>query len=814
MSARSRDGARAMTGEQQEAVARRGGELLLSAGAGSGKTAVLVERFVAAVREDGITASRILAITFTDRAAGELRARVRERLTQLSARGSARDSELAFVSTFHGFCVRLLRTRALLAGLDPDFEILDESLATRLRERAFDAALTGFLDGSPERLDLLAAYGPDELRQMLASAYAELRSRGERSPRIPQPGDVEQSQLAAAATVGLLDVLLAGFGDRYEGLKRDRGAVDFDDLELGARDLLRDHADVRAQWSERFDLLMVDEFQDTNARQLEILSALSRENLFTVGDELQAIYSFRHADVELFRARRAQLTASGASLVLTRNFRGLPALLDVVNAAFAGRLGEDGPLLAPARSAPRGGGEPSVELLLTARGGWEADERLAGEIAAGLPACPLWRQAEARALAARVAQLVDSGRARAGEIAVLLRAVSDMEVYEGALAQQGLSTLATVGSFWERQQVADLLAYLRALANPLDEPALLGVLASPLVGISTDALALLAEGARAGRCGLWEAIGGGGEALARLEPRDREALAGFHARFAAERAGASRRPISTLIERALGQSGYREQLLELASARQRLANIHKLLRLAGRFEASEGRDLRGFLDYVQQREAGSDRSEPDAPVDDVEPDAVRLMSVHAAKGLEFAVVCVADLGRRPNLTVPDLLVDGELVGLRLARLEEGEREATLDYELLCERRRLAQAEEEDRILYVAMTRARERLLLSGAVDFARWPDQRVGAPPSAGWPRRSAPSCRRVRRRVCRRPSTRRLTAATARCASACRPPRRRRRCPGSRRPSTKAHARARRPRRSPSRGRRASRRAPRGPAG
>jgi ATP-dependent helicase/nuclease subunit A len=720
-----------LSDEQEQAVARRSGPLLLSAGAGSGKTSVLVERFVRAVREDGIAASRILAITFTERAAGELRARVASRLVALGERESAREGELAFVSTFHSFCARLLRSRALLAGLHPDFQILDDGLAGRLRERAFGAALREFLDGRDERVDLVAAYGPERLQRMIAAVHSELRSAGERAPGTPPVARGADDDPAVAAA-GLLATLLALFGERYEALKRERAALDFDDLELGARDLLRDHEDVRTRWSQRFDLLMVDEFQDTNRRQLQILSALERDNLFTVGDELQAIYSFRHAELELFRARRRQLEPAGASLRLRRNYRSRPALLEAVNAAFQGRFGGHDAPLVPARRAAPALAEPSVELLLTARGGWERDEGLARGLASGLPAGPLWRHAEARALARRIGELVEAGRACAGEVAVLLRAVSDMEVFEGALAQRGLSTLATVGRFWERQQVADLLAYLRALANPLDEPALFGVLASPLVGISRDGLAQLAQAARAGGRSAWETLGDGRRELhARLGEAERETLSAFRERLAGERRATSRRTISTLLQRALDHSRYRERVLALPSGRRRLANVHKLLRLASRFEAAEGRDLRGFLDYVDSRDARADRSEPDAPLDEQEPDAVRLMSVHAAKGLEFAVVCVADLGREPNLRVPELLVEGEHVGLRLAPLDGSPARPALDYERLAERRRRSQAEEEDRILYVAMTRARERLLLSGAVDFTRWPEPRSGCPPIA-----------------------------------------------------------------------------------
>ena len=147
----------------------------------------------------------------------------------------------------------------------------------------------------------------------------------------------------------LLDQLLAGFGGAYEQLKRARGAVDFDDLELLARSLLERSAGVRASWSERFELLMVDEFQDTNRRQLGILAALDRGNLFTVGDEFQSIYGFRHAEVSLFRERRDALAAREASLALTHNFRSRAPLLDVVNAVFGERLPGFTPLVAARR---------------------------------------------------------------------------------------------------------------------------------------------------------------------------------------------------------------------------------------------------------------------------------------------------------------------------------------------------------------------------------------------------------------------------------------------------------------------------------
>jgi ATP-dependent helicase/nuclease subunit A len=744
-------GGPALTADQEQAVARRAEPLLVSAAAGSGKTSVLVERFVRAVREDGIASGRILAITFTERAAGELRARVRARLLELGDREAARDTEAAFVGTFHGFCARVLRSHALAAGLDPAFEIVDEGLAGRLRELAFKAAVREFLAGErTDAVDLLAAYGLDRVRSMIEQVYLQLRSSGQRRPRLPETAIGELTDalaLDAARACVLLDELLERFGRAYAELKQGRGAVDFDDLELITLELLGERDGIRAAWSDRFELLMVDEFQDTNPRQLGILRALERENLFTVGDEFQSIYGFRHADVSLFRSRRAELGERGGSLTLTHNFRSREPLLHVVNAVFAERFTGYEPLVAargaderrgvqpPRSSAAHGAGEPAVELLLTDMNGWDEHEALAAEIAAGLPHSQLWRQAEARLLAQRVAELIEAGDTRAGDVAVLLRASGDLEVYERALQLRGLRTLAAVGAFWGHQQIGDLVSYLRALANPRDEEALYGALASPLGGCSRDGLALLAEAARQGSRRLWDtalAAGSGeGELLARLAARDRDRVLAFCALLQGERGGASGRTLSELIERAIGATGYREHVLGLDWGERRLANVHKLLRLARRFEASEGRDLRGFLDHVEYLKDAV-KVEPDAPVDGVEPDAVRLMTVHAAKGLEFPVVCLADLGRQSNTQTPDLLVDGDRLGVRLVRLDGEGSTPALEYEELCRERREREAAEEDRILYVAMTRARERLLLSGAVDFERWAASRH-APTPVSW---------------------------------------------------------------------------------
>lgn len=788
--------ARVLTPEQEEAVARRREPLLLAAGAGSGKTSVLVERFVRAVREDGIAPGRILAITFTERAAGELRERVRARLLALGEGAAARATEGAYVGTFHGFCARVLRAHAREAGLEEELEILEEGLAGRLRRQAFAAALGEFVAGERgEAVDLIAAYGPDRARATVLGAYAELRSRGQRAPRLPRPRPGRepggQAELEApeeteakrrartevdakgARTITLWDELLTRFGERYEQAKHARNGLDFDDLELRAGELLAHDASLRRAWAERFELLMVDELQDVNPRQLALVQALERGNLFTVGDQWQSIYGFRHADVGLFRAREEELATRGQSLRLAHNFRGAGELLEAVNAVFVARFGGAFTPLRAGRERARereAHGEPRVELLLTDRRGWNGglSQTMAGRQESG--ATP-WREAEARELARRVSELVHGGQARAGGVAVLLRAVGDIECYERALRERGLRTVASAGAFWARQEVADLLAYLRALADPLDEVALYGALASPPVSLSSDGLGLLARAARErGSGGVWEvardpdAGGGAGEETSR--DRDGNISSDEYNRLQDEKRAGERRAaelcmwleqerelapelaLATLLERAIEHGGHAARLRAGEDGARRLANVRKLVALAQAWERSEGRDLRGFLDEAAfQAGAGGAGgflanaeaiAEPDASVANEAQDAVQLMSVHAAKGLEFDVVCVADLGRAPSMGVPDLLLDGGAasegggrIGVRLVGLSDPEPQPALDYSELVSERRQAQAEEEDRIVYVAMTRARERLLLSGAVDFASWPRERPGAPPIA-----------------------------------------------------------------------------------
>ncbi len=747
------------------------------------------------VLEDGVEVSAILAITFTEKAAAELRERIRRRFRELGARDAAQATETASISTIHGFCARVLRSGALTAGIDPGFVVLDQAQAELLADAAFDQAAEELAAEAEGGVDLIAAYGAPALRAAIIGVYAELRSRGQEHPAlppVPEAPDVEaaRDELARAAAAAarelgalvgpstrvvqalerlarrepviaapdpwpgdldrialprgngaalstpvcvaytealaqfrglcehryakrardLLDRLLRSYGERYAEHKRQCSGVDFDDLELLARGLLSD-GELRDRYRSRFAAVMVDEMQDTNQVQLELIDLIAHENLFTVGDAQQSIYGFRHADVELFERLGERLEALGARATLQTNFRSRPELISALNLAYSTALGERFRPLEAGRVVPPAP-DPRLELLIVDKGAdWFSD---------GL-ASP-WRLAEARALARRVGALIADG-ARPGEIVLLTRATTDLRVYERALEDAGIPTYVIGGrGYWAHPQVIDIVAYLRALANPRDEEALYTVLTSRLLGLGIGALVSLAAAARA--CGRdpWWVLREPEGRLDELEADERRRLGEFVAWFGAERRAAARVGVEELIERALELTGYDLTVLAMPGGARRLANVRKLMRLGREHEAGAGRDLRGFLELVARRATGragaADSRESEAPVESEALNAARLMTIHRAKGLEFPIVCVADLGRSPIRRADLIRIgrDGRL-GLRLSEPGTGRAEPALEYQSLGEVRTRAEEQEERRLFYVAMTRAQDRLILSGAAKL-------------------------------------------------------------------------------------------------
>ena len=757
--------------EQQLTAVEAGGEVFVSAGAGTGKTAVLVERVVRAVCDRGLDVDSILVITYTRRAAGELRTRIRAALAERGRHDLARRLDGAWISTIHGFCARLLKTYPLAAGLDPRFRELDEAQAAVLRSEAFREALAEFCAGDdPQRLALLATYGSDRLRRMLSSVYETLRAAGrdldlevatrpelgekveelrtvarallaepgatdtqqrtaadllellERDRRpdrlmnlagFKARGDraagysealaaVEQAALdeAAARDRALLQELLTLFAGRYAEAKARESALDFEDLQLEARDLLRSQPELRERERARFRSILVDEFQDTNRLQTEIVDLLRtpETELFFVGDEFQSIYGFRHADVQVFRERRE---AVEQPLSLTLNYRSRPEVLAAVNELFGSHFGSEFQKLAAAADFPDPVFGHPVELLVTDKESYRDS---------GVH----WRRGEARAVARRVRELVDGGAASPGEIVLLFAAGTDAEWYEDELRRVGLPTYRATGKgYFGQQQVVDLLSYLRLLHNRYDDAALVSVLASPFVGVSNDALALLRRVAsrRPLFSGLEHSLPPG------LAERDERLMRAFRQRYDRLVQTLPRLSLERLCEQIVAEHDYDLAVLAQWDGRRRYANLRKLARLARSYEELRGPDVEGFVRFVREQEAIGTR-ELEAVAEEEGADAVRLLTIHAAKGLEFKVVTVADAGRDRVPPSPDeilALPDGRF-GFRVADPVTAKHRGAFDYEAVKEARQEAERAERLRLYYVALTRAKERLIVSGSVD--------------------------------------------------------------------------------------------------
>jgi ATP-dependent helicase/nuclease subunit A len=771
---------------EQLAAVDADGLVFVSAGAGTGKTSVLVERFVRAVCERGLDVESNLVITYTERAAGELRSRIRAALAERNRHDLARELDGAWISTIHGFCMRLLKAHPFAAGLDPRFRVLDESQGRVIRGEAFESALAAFCEsGEPERLQLLATYGARGLRRMLTGVYETLRSAGrplelaldEERPRLEERlAELQDAARALAADASatelqrtnaeetlrvladttlperlldlaplrargeraagyeearkavehaaldelaardheLLQELLSRFAEAYTAAKERESALDFEDLQLAARDLLRDHAEVRERESMRFRTISVDEFQDTNRLQCELIDLIAsgpgERELFFVGDEFQSIYGFRHADVHVFRERRAQ---AGEVLPLTRNYRSRPEVLAAVNFLFGPDFGDEFQPLAASGEFPDPVFGSPVELLVTDKASYEGT---------GIH----WRRAEARHVAARVKELVDSGAATPGEIVLLFAAGTDAEWYEEELRAAGLPTYRATGrGYFGQQQVVDLLAYLRLLHNRYDDEAVATVLASPFVGVTPDTLVLLRR--HAGRRPLFVGLERG------LPPGtsggDERLLRAFRQRYERLIAASARLSLERLCEQVIAEHDYDLAVLAQWDGRRRYANLRKLARLARSYEELRGPDVEGFVRFVREQEAVGAK-ELEAVAEEEGADAVRLLTIHAAKGLEFKVVVVADASRERSAPSADEIIalsDGRF-GFRMIDPVSSGRRSVFDYEEVRAARETEERAERLRLYYVAMTRAIDRLIVSGATDL-----EQPGESTPIGW---------------------------------------------------------------------------------
>lgn len=808
---------------QEEAASTLVGPVLIAAGAGSGKTRTLAERFARALSDapsQGWAAASvddIVTITFTDKAAGELALRIRGLLRRNGGLAEARAVDSAWISTIHGFCSRVLRRHALRAGLDPAFRVLDSVESGGIEEEAFSQAASAVVV-TPDGLELFDGFEFQQVFDAVRRITRELRTRGlgadaltsvpvrraadvyreslelfaEAGERVAACGDsrpaatkliqrcaavqenlaciepvaLREAELAVATWGALRDwrpgtksgaieavrqelmdrhallmeeaagcaaeplvramrALVSEYLGRYAQLKRDRGAVDFDDLQVLTLSLLQSSPEVLDECRALFRMVMVDEFQDTDGLQAALVGTVGGDNLCTVGDESQSIYGFRGADVGVYRAHNDRMRARGAKVVtLALNYRSHADVIGFVNGFFGhesllgesllplehGRAESDPPLIP--------GGEPRIELIMVDKGEASTSDAL---------------RREADAISERFAALRDTHGVRGGDMVVLLRTYRHAEVFATALrARQFEATVVGGGRFFGRREVAMLRALVRVIANPADELALAQVLASDLGRLSDDALLAVAASARSdgSRMPLWDALGAPPE----LEPDDAARARGLRETLERAREAACSRPLADVLLRVVEETDL--DLMMLAGGeegRQSYANVLKFARLASGFERSGGAGPAGFTRHLDAQERFGERVPP-ATLGGEQGQAVRIMSIHAAKGLEFPVVAVSDLGsaggNERDFVRTRASDDGcELaVAVRMSQSDANQANRPAAFREMDERAKRDQLEESKRILYVACTRAREALLLSGVTTFTGELDSRADSP--------------------------------------------------------------------------------------
>ena len=751
-------------------ISKRHVDNCVVAGPGSGKTTVLVEYFARLV-EAGTDPLRILAITFTEKAA----AHMREKLAKKFAADAAQRAQLerAWVYTIHGFCARLLKEQAVWAGVDPEFAIADEHDSLRMQQESLTAAMEElFAEDADGVRALIRGLSSPEFEAHVRNAYDAIRCAGrtlEEVAAMPAPAGVTEEQIEAtlaaihaapktswnfqqkehlnealqatarvlsaetprealklldevplnltkckrgteaaelakrlkkeqleeyrytligrlyASERALLIEILRRFDRIYRDRKRRAGLLDFSDLEELSIRLLERHPEVQARLRGQFDQVLMDEFQDTNPQQAKLVALVRPPGRFyAVGDINQAIYGFRHADPQGFQAYRAAVESSGHLVNLVDNFRSRSQILS------------------------------AVETISERCGGIEARTLAAGRKFAGDPEFAVevtgvaveWNDAAARVeaqwVARRIVELTAS-EAKFEDVALLVRNTEALNALVPALEEAGIPYVVNRGrGFYETREVNDLVHLLRVIANPRDEISLAAVLRSPLAAVSDEALLRLrARGEKGANLGAAlsviddHAADFGGD-YPRLK-RFRERLSGWRTR---------RDYVSfdRLLLEALDECGYQPE-----NAARGSANIEKFLAQAR--DAAAGMTLDRFIEELEQIRATNPR-EPDAPPED-SANTVKVMTIHAAKGLEFPIVFVAAMQKGIDTDTGVVAFSPALgLGARWRNPASGEDKDDNFLHAIRKERRGREQYEGHRLLYVAMTRAEKRLILS------------------------------------------------------------------------------------------------------
>lgn len=764
----------------------------VNAGAGTGKTKVLTERFVHILEhgnlEDGKEVESIVAITFTKKATQEMVDRIRKEIRKKISKGPKwkryyRDMEKANISTIHSFCARILRENPIEAKVDPLFEVIEDFISTRLlketikeilskkieedddvytvvkafKKNSVDFLVNDFYQvynkirtiGTPlievkentleylkslkieeENIEIIKdtliylmdklpknskiyklkdepkwiefrdrSYREEDLLGLLVFLYENIGS----STKEPEKIDLLKTNLEKALLSweanniniyrGILNLLIDI--DYNYALKKEKiRGLDYDDLQIKVLELLENKM-VREKYQDRFKYIMIDEFQDTNQLQKNIFYRLSTEkekldksNLFVVGDPKQSIYGFRGADLDVFYdvIDDIRQVSKEETITLQKNYRTVDTVLAFINNIFSHLMLDRYTSLINFHEFNN---SIDVEIL----------EKEDLEVPVGYSPSDYYRYYEAQLIAKRIKELVKTGEFKYGDFAMLFRATTRNHIYEEALKRYDIPFSNSGGKqFFFQQEILDLINALKSISNPFDTIASIGLLRSPMIGLSDATLYWILKNRKSTLYNALISMEDKENIDEREKTKVREAIDLLSYFYSVKNIYG----VSEILEKLLSKTYFIETLILKEGGKQSIANVYKFKDMIREYENKNTGTMEDLIDYLEE---AKERDESQGKIKSENDDVVKILTIHKSKGLQFPVIIIPEMSTSSGGKNPNILFHKE-IGIG-AQLDSSK--ALYDY--IKKELDKKEREERERVLYVAMTRAEKMIIL-------------------------------------------------------------------------------------------------------